>query len=123
MVEIIDTGNDSVVGFRVHDTLDATDIHHISSVLDTALARNEEVGLVADLTHFGDITMKGLVADIDESIGRIPQLHRFTRLAVMGDSDWIEPVAKAQNTLIPGVQVRAFPSDERVQATNWVAEA
>jgi hypothetical protein len=60
-------------------------------------------------------------------LARLPQLlrllHRFQRCAVLTDTAWLRTASEVEGALIPGLQVRAFRSDQELEAEDWLTEA
>lgn len=57
-------------------------------------------------------------------LARLPQLfrlvHRFQRCAVLTDTAWLRTASEVEGALIPGLQVRAFRSDQELDAEDWL---
>jgi hypothetical protein len=65
-----------------------------------------EFGRVEPRAMWEDLRMAGLLKDV-------------TRIAVLADQGWVEPLASAIGVVLP-VQVRSFCRDQRDQAVAWL---
>ena len=45
------------------------------------------------------------------------------RCAVLTDTAWLRTASEVEGALIPGLQVRAFRSDQELEAEDWLTEA
>ena len=113
----------NIVGFRVDGTVERDDVNRVATALDEALDRHDSVSMLADLEDFEDITVTALFAELNAGLRRLGQVGRFDRVAVIAEKRWLESVAKVENALLPGVEVRAFAPDTRLAAQVWVGEA
>jgi hypothetical protein len=123
MVEMMKTGRDDVVGFRARGTLGPRDVEKVVGVLDAALQRSEEISVLADLTKYDAMTVKGLLRDLQEGVRDAGRIPRFKRVAIVGPQDWVVKVATVEVVLLPGVEVRAFAPQLADEARAWAAEA
>ena len=56
---------------------------------------------------------------------RLPKLFgllgRFDKCAVICDTDWLRRAAEIEGALFPGIDIRAFPPEDRGAAEAWLA--
>jgi hypothetical protein len=90
--------------------------------VDGKLKSLERVGLYTEADHLAGITPRGLAADLAFAFGRLGELHRFPRTAVVTDRPWLCGVTNFENALLRKIELRPFPNAERRAAMNWVAE-
>ena len=57
------------------------------------------------------------------SLGKLGELHRFPRAAVVTGQEWVRWIAQAEHTIFPGIDVRVFPPMEKEAAMTWVSES
>lgn len=113
---------DHVAAFRISGTLDGEEYDRVIAGIRDKLARHERIGVLVDLTDFGDFTAEAFWKDAKFSIGFIGKLWRFPREAVISDKKWVHTLARVADPLVPSVEIRAFTSDQRDAALAWVAD-
>lgn len=120
MIEIL-PAPDHVVAMRVSGTLTGDDIERVTLVLEAALSRHQHIALYADMVDFADMTAEALLKDLRYGISKIGQWSRFGRAAVVSDREWLRAIARLENHVIPGIDIRAFGKNEREAALAWAS--
>jgi len=118
MVEMMNTAADDLVGFRAHGTVDDTDVSQVVAALRVALERSDEVSMVADLSAFDDMTVRGMLRDLRAGLEHLSDLDRIERVAVVGAEGWMASAAKAEDW-IPGIDVQLFDAGDSDEARAW----
>jgi hypothetical protein len=113
---------DHVAAYKVSGTLTGEDYDRIVTDLEAKLSRHERIGLLADLTDFKDLTLEAGAKDVRYSLGKLMQLKRFPREAVISDKTWIRSLVRIADPLIPFVEIRMFEPGELPAALAWVSE-
>lgn len=58
-------------------------------------------------------------------ISRLPQLlgliKKFDRVAVITDKAWLKKASELEGALFPGLEIKAFGSDQRAEAEAWLS--
>jgi hypothetical protein len=120
MLEILPT-SDTIVAMRASGRLDEADIERATQAVDAALARQERIALYAEIDIDG-ITPGALVRDVGYGLGRLRELHRFPRAAVVTGQDWVRWIARVEQAVLPGIEVKVFPPAEKDAAMAWISE-
>jgi hypothetical protein len=47
-------------------------------------------------------------------------IKKFERAAVLADKSWIKKLSELEGALIPGLEIKAFDRDQRVEAEAWL---
>lgn len=110
MLEIL-SAPDTVIAMRAAGRIEADDIERAMRAVEDALARQERIALYAEIDIAG-MTPSALARDIGYGIGKLRELHRFPRAAVVTDQDWVGWIARVEQAILPGIQVRVFSSAE-----------
>jgi len=118
MLEII-PAPEGVVAMRVSGRLDRADIDRSIDAVEAALTRHGRIALFADVTVTG-ISPEALWRDLSYGLGKLGELHRFPRTAIVTGQDWVRWITQAEGALLPGVEMRAFPEAERESAWSWI---
>lgn len=91
----------------------------MSKGLDTLLPMTEQMKNGRMLALYHDIEFPEAGAILEE-MKRLPQLFgmlgKVTKVALVSDQKWIRDIAELEGTILPGMSVRSFTSDERAQA-------
>ncbi|MCB5175846.1 SpoIIAA family protein [Microvirga lenta] len=120
MLEII-PASDQVVAMRASGRIDESDIERSIAAVEAALARQDRIALYAEIDIAG-ITPGALTRDIGYGLGKLRELHRFPRAAVVTDQEWVRWIARVEQAILPGVEVRIFPPAEKDAALAWASE-
>ena len=120
MLEII-PAPDGFVAMRASGRLDEADIERGVEAVEAALARHERIALFAEVDVDG-ISPGALWKDLTYGLGKLGELHRFPRAAIVTDQGWVRRITQAESALLPGIEMRAFPEADREAALSWIAE-
>ena len=120
MLEVLPAAED-VVALRVSGHVDASDIEGCIAAIENALDRQERIALYAEIAMTG-ISPGAFVRDLGYDLGKLRELHRFVRLAVVTEQEWIRRIAQAQGHVLPQIAMRTFAPAERDEAMAWVAQ-
>ncbi len=113
---------DHVAAYRLMQTLTGEDVDAIMADIGTKLARHEKVGLLVDLTDFTDMTLTAAWKDARYSIGKLWELKRFPREAVIANKGWLAGFIDLLDPAIPFVKVRAFKPEDFEKALAWAGD-
>jgi len=113
---------DHVGAYRLEGVLTEEDYDRVIADIEARLNRFDRVGIVADLAGFRDITVRAGVKDLRYSFGKILEIRRFPREALIADKHWIKTVAELANPVIPFVEIRTFQPGETEAAIMWAAD-
>jgi hypothetical protein len=95
---------ETVVAMRVSGRVDEHDIERGIQAIEAALDRNERISLLVEIEMAG-MTAGAFTRDLSYSLGKLRDLHRFTRVAVVTSQDWLKTLARIQNNILPHVEV------------------
>jgi hypothetical protein len=120
MLEIL-PAPDAVMAIRATGRLDEADIERAAQAVDAALVRHERIALYAEIDIDG-ITPGALVRDVGHGLGKLQELHRFPQVAVVTGQDWVRWIARVEETVLPGIEVKVFPPSQKDVAMAWISE-
>jgi len=120
MLEII-PAPEGVVAMQVSGRIEKADVDRAIAAVEAALATHERIALFAEASIAG-ISPEGLWADLSYGLGKLRELHRFSRTAVVTEQDWVRRITQAEGALLPGLEMRVFTQSERESAWSWVTE-
>jgi SpoIIAA-like len=113
---------DHVAAYTISGTLTGEDIERIIADIEAKLARHERIGVLVDLTAFKDLTLEAGAKDLRYGLGKMLQLRRFPREAVITDKEWVRTLVRIADPLVPFVEIRTFEPGTLTEAMNWVSE-
>ena len=103
----------------VSGTLTGPDYDRVIAEAEARLARHRRIGVLLDLTDFGDITAEAAIKDLRYDVKALFRLDRFPREAIVTDRQWMHAFARIASRLLPFIEVRAFQPAEAA-ALAWV---
>ena len=111
------------VDLEIHGKLDSDAMAQLLDHLLNASTGLHKGRLLYRLEAFDLPTLGALAVEL----AHLPQLfwliQRFERCAVLTDTAWLRHASEVEGALIPGLQVRAFRTDQEPQAEDWLNEA
>ncbi len=113
---------DHVVAIKLSGTIAPADIASVAADLEDRLARHEKVSILADLTAFDDMTLAAAWKDARYGFGKLWELKRFPKEAIVVEEGWLGRSARLFAPIIPFVEIRTFAPAEREAALAWAAD-
>jgi len=120
MLEIV-PAPEGVVAMRVSGRIETADIDRAIVAVEAALSKHEHIALFSEVSLAG-VDPGALWKDLSYGLGKLGELHRFRRVAVVTGQDWVRWIAQAESALLPGIEMRAFTDSERGIAWSWITE-
>jgi SpoIIAA-like len=120
MLEIL-PAPEHVVALKVSGHVDASDIERAIAAVEHALARQQRIALRAEIAITG-ISPGAFVRDLGYGLGKLRELHRFARSAVITEQEWVARIARAQARILPQIEIRTFTPAQRDEALAWVSQ-
>lgn len=113
---------DHVAAYRLSQTLTGDDLDAIMADIGARLARHEKLGVLADMTDFTDMTLAAAWKDARFGLGKLWELNRFPKEAVITDKGWLASFIGVLSPAIPFVTIRAFKPEDYEKALTWVGD-
>jgi len=107
---------------KISGTLAGDDCDRIIADIKARLARHDRIGVLMDLIEFRDFTLEAVLKDLRDDLGKLFQLRRFPREAIISDRQWVRIAVQIADPLVPHVEIRVFAPEERDAALTWVSE-
>lgn len=111
-----------VCAFTLSGTIEPDDIERVIANLELRLTRHAKVSILADLSAFEDITWAAAWRDARYGFGKIWELRRFPKEALIVSPGWLEHSAAFFAPVVPIVEIRSFPPSGREEALFWAAD-
>jgi hypothetical protein len=122
MLQFLDLGSDKVWAVHVVGKLDSDDIAVAMATLDERLSRPENVRCYFEAEEMDGVTIGAMLKDVLYGLRHVSDVPRFERFAIVADQPWLHALAKFEDKLLIGVEVRAFPPEQRAAAREWIVE-
>lgn len=87
-----------------------------------ALDKAGRVGLVIDLTGFGDISAGAMLEDMLEELGLLGDLAKMPRAALVTGNRTLAGLVRYLNPIVPKTEIRSFEPAEISEAAKWAAD-
>lgn len=122
MLTLLDLGSSYIWAARVEDTFDSEDIALAMATLDDRLSRPGDVRCYIEAEDMDHVTIGAMLKDVLYGLRHVGDVPRFDRFAIVADQKWLHALAKFEDKLLIGVEVRAFAPQERDAARAWITE-
>ena len=115
MIEIIDRTDDSLLEISAIGTLTKTDVEEIGDFFENKLKDDAKVNMLLLMDDWDGLTPSGLLEDFKLA----KYVKNMNKVAIVADSEFLKADSKVEN-LFPGVQVKYFSANDRLQAEQWL---
>jgi len=109
---------EAVVALRVSALVDEIDIERSIQAIENALAHRDRIALYVEVAG---IAPGALTRRLGDGLGKLRDLHRFPKIAVVTSQEWVRWVVHAQGRIIPQIEFRTFTQEERDEALAWAS--
>ena len=97
-------------------TITEDEVRSFYTQLWPEIADAKKIGMLIDLTDFADMTGRAILEDLTHEAGALPQLHRFPRIAILTDKQWIRTAERIMDPILPMTKMECFDRDDREAA-------
>jgi hypothetical protein len=101
------------------------DAETMERALDDLADKSQDIANGRMLYEISDFHLPSLGA-MRVEFTRLPAMiglmKKFDRAAVLTDKTWLKNVSEWEGMFYPGLEIKAFPSDQRAAAEAWLAE-
>jgi hypothetical protein len=111
---------DHVVALRVSGRVEEQDIERGIEAIEAALQSQDRLGILVEAEITG-MAVGAFTKDLTYSLGKLRDLYRFSRVAVVTGQEWVRTITQVQDRILPFVDVRSFRPSEREEAIAWVS--
>ena len=103
-----------VVAFTIDGTTTRPDVEALYREVERAM-ESRHVHLYGEITGVGGFTLDALGENLGRGVKMLTAIGKIDRYAVVSDTPWIAATARMQGAFLPGLEVRAFPTDDRIK--------
>lgn len=104
----------------------ALDPAQMDVALDDFEQKSEGLNNGTMLYEIGDFDLPSL-ATMGVKLGRVPRLLRlvgnFDKMAIVTDKKWVQKAGELEGALIPGLDIKAFNTEDLAEAEAWLGRA
>lgn len=101
------------------------DAEMMKIALDELVNKSENIAkgkMLYDVVDFHLPSLDGILIEFSRLPAMLGFLGKFTKAAVLTDKGWLKRVSELEGALIPGLEIKAFARDQRLQAEAWLSE-
>lgn len=85
-------------------------------------SKNVENGkMLYDIIDFHLPSLHAIVIEFSRLPSMFGLLKKFDRAAVLTDKTWLKKVSEFEGVLFPGLEIKAFDRDQKVEAEAWLS--
>ena len=117
MLTHIPFGNSKVLGFRIEGKITGEMLEQMLAVVEAKLQEHPRARIYVEMPAFEGMSVEALYKDLKYGISH---WNRFEREAVVTDQRRLEVMVGLADRLIPGVEVKVFPTSEADSARDWI---
>lgn len=119
MLELIDCDIEGAVAWRLGGTITDDDMHLALDAVRSKLLNHEKVSVYQEILDFGGVELDAVMEKL-RFLSEFGVSH-FRRIAVVTDKQWMHKVIAWEDRIFSKVSMRAFTSEERERAFNFLA--
>lgn len=117
MTEIIDMGNDAVIGYKINGRINVNDISSIKRLIEDKIQRHNKLRVYVEVINLEGISFDALINDLKIAF---KYYGKFERKAVVTDKKSIHTVSHIAGRFFPGIEVKCFSFTDRDKAVEWI---
>jgi hypothetical protein len=99
------------------------DTEGMARALDDLVEKTEGIEngkMLYDVVDYHLPTFGAIKLEFSRLPGMLGLIKRFRRAAVLTDKKWLSAIAELEGLLMPGLQIKAFPREDRGAAEAWL---
>jgi hypothetical protein len=117
MIELVPTGAENIIGFRLSGKFDTGDFEQVTGIMEEKFKEHEKLRVYAEIESFEGMSLQALAKDITFSL---KHFRDFEKEAVVTDKAWIGTLARISDKIIPTIEVKHFSTEEKEEALEWL---
>ena len=119
-IALLPTVDDRMISLKMEGYLSAADIDEVVTAIEPKL--DTASGKVRILIEIDSWTGMSPMAFLKDAWFSLRHWRQFEREAIISDLKWLGKMARFFGRLVPGVEVKCFPMDQRDAAIAWVMQ-
>jgi hypothetical protein len=93
--------------------------------LDELVSKSENIEngkMFYDVIDFHLPSLSAIAIEFSRLPSMFGLLKKFNRAAVLADKTWLKKVSELEGVLIPGLEIKAFNRNQKVEAEAWLSK-
>jgi len=122
MIEIINTFDNDIVGFRFDGGIDKADMERFYDALESKMVNDKKVKIYAEVRSIslGDITWQAIKEETKRILKHPAILANLAKAVVVTDLPWVKTEFAVECALIPTLEGTSFSFGEEDKAVEWL---
>ena len=100
------------------------DAEEMKIALDELVSKSKDIEngkMLYDIIDFHLPSLDAIVIEFSRLPSMFGLMKKFDRAAVLTDKAWLKKVSELEGILYPGLEIKAFDRDQRVEAEAWLS--
>ena len=96
----------------------------MKSALDELVSKSvniENGELLYDVIDFHIPSLGAIAIELSRLPSMFGWIRKFKRAAVLADKTWIKKISELEGALVPGLEIKAFDRDRKIEAETWLS--
>lgn len=103
---------------------DSLNSEEMKIALDELVAKSEDIEngtLLFEVIDYKLPTLSAIAIEFSRLPSMFGWIRKFRRAAVLADKDWLKKISEFEGKLIPGLEIKGFNRDQRIEANKWLS--
>jgi len=100
------------------------DTEEMKMALDKLVSKSENIEngkMLYEIIDFHLPSLGGIVIEFSRLPSVFGLMKKFDRAAVLTDKTWLKKVSELEGALFPGLEIKAFNRDQKLEAEAWLS--
>ena len=122
MIEVLNTFDNDIVGFRFDGGIDRADMERFYDALESKMTNNKKVMVYAEVKSLsvGDITWEAIKEETYRLLKHPAILPNLAKAVVVTDEPWVKKEFAVECALLPTLEGTSFSFGEEDKAVEWL---
>ncbi|MDT0647622.1 STAS/SEC14 domain-containing protein [Zunongwangia sp. F260] len=117
----MDLGSEHAVGFRWEGDFDEKAFKESMVQFLPEFKSRNEMNIYMEISGIGEVEGSAVWEDAKFAINNLKELaDKVDKIALVTNESWMRNMAEASYKMIPGIKLKAFTSEEKTAAKEWV---
>ena len=119
MLEVLKSSQ-GVIAIRVGGRLDEDELEALMTRIEASLEARDKTHMYMEVEDLSGFDVAAFARCLPRGAAMLGKLHRFGRIAVVADQQWIRAWTRIESALLPRISYEVYTSDQREVALAWV---
>ncbi len=113
--------NENHLDIKLSGKLDSDEMKIALDKLEN-LSKNIVHGtMLYDVIDFKIPTLSAIMVEFSRLPAMFKLINKFDQAAVLSDKTWLKTISEIEGSFIPGLDIKAFDRDQKLEAENWLS--